>query len=153
MILSTTFVAICGTVSVSVWHTHLHGQNCDVMPSHLLSVQRTHCHQWPGGDINIEILLWVGGSLDVVPVAWKTSELGFMLLISSNPHQRGFVCEIIDRQSMTDWQLPAGRRQGECSRQQLITESSSTVSVTRHEQSCNISHSTVPDLRHRDDHM
>lgn len=49
-------------------HTHLHGEDSDVVPTNLLSVQRTHRHQYPRCDFNVEVFVRVCGPLDGVPV-------------------------------------------------------------------------------------
>lgn len=47
--------------------THLHGEDRDVVPADLLSVQRTQRHERPGGDFDVEVLVRVAGPLDGVP--------------------------------------------------------------------------------------
>lgn len=47
--------------------THLHGEDGDVVPADLLSVQRTHRHQRPGRDFDVEELVRVTGPLDGIP--------------------------------------------------------------------------------------
>lgn len=39
--------------------THLHGEDRDVVPAHLLSVQGPHRHEHPGGDVDVEVFVEV----------------------------------------------------------------------------------------------
>lgn len=58
---------VCVRVCVAPWRTHLHGEDSDVVPADLLSVQRTHRHQRPGSDLDVEELPGVTGPLDGIP--------------------------------------------------------------------------------------
>ncbi len=58
-------------VCVSGWRTHLHGEDSDVVPADLFSVQWTHRHQWPGSDFDVEVLLGITGPLDGISVDTK----------------------------------------------------------------------------------
>lgn len=55
------------SVCVFVLRTHLHGEDCDIVPADLLSIQRTHRHQRPGSELDVEVLVEVAGRLDGVP--------------------------------------------------------------------------------------
>lgn len=45
-------------------HTHLHGEDRDVVPAHLLSVQGPHRHECPGSDVDVEVFVKVTCSLN-----------------------------------------------------------------------------------------
>lgn len=44
--------------------THFHGEDRDVVPAYLLSVQGPHCHERPGSDVDVEVFVKVACSLN-----------------------------------------------------------------------------------------
>lgn len=53
--------------------THLHRQDRDVVPAHLLSVQGPHRHQRPGCDVDVEVFVEVARPLNGISADPETT--------------------------------------------------------------------------------
>lgn len=58
-------------IKMQLWalrrRTHLHGEDRDVVPAHLLSVQGPHRHERPGSDVDVEVFVQVACPLNGIP--------------------------------------------------------------------------------------
>lgn len=52
--------------------THLHGEDRDVVPARLLSVQGPHRHERPGCDVDVEVFVEVARPLNGISADTKT---------------------------------------------------------------------------------